>query len=66
MSAKAIMATCIIALKYDLSDYIMVSVDIEWRCAWEWEMRDSHHSHEMPMEMGTKLLKLMGIGQKWE
>ena len=38
--------------------------DAHKRCAWEWEMQDSHPSRGIPMGMGTKLLKLMGIG--WE
>ena len=30
------------------------------------EMRDSYPSRGIPLGMGTKLLKLMGMGQKWE
>ena len=36
------------------------------RCAWEWKMRNFHTSREIPMGMGIKLLKLMGMGQEWE
>ena len=33
---------------------------------WEWEMKDSHPSRGIPMGMGTKLLKLMGMGRESE
>ena len=34
------------------------------RCAWEYGMQCSHPSRGIPMGMGTKLLKLMGIGRE--